>query len=112
MYAEVVKVDGKGRITIPSYVRLLLNVDEGSKVLMSVDEVRGTITLRVFQKGWVRCFDTLNRDELAELILKATVISFKCTSNAPNGESYECDMVIDSGSSHRDILKRINCFNE
>ncbi|MCC6055071.1 MAG: AbrB/MazE/SpoVT family DNA-binding domain-containing protein, partial [Desulfurococcaceae archaeon] len=38
MYSDVVKIDSKGRITIPSAIRLLLNMEEGDKMVLLFDE--------------------------------------------------------------------------
>jgi len=113
LIAEVVKVDAKGRITIPAYVRLLLNVDEGSKVLMHVDEERGVITLRSFQEKWVRCRGTLDRNELAALISRFKIVSLRCVNEAPGADDiYRCDLILESPSDIIEQSKNIYCFKD
>jgi len=47
---EIVRVDQKGRITIPAYARILLGLDPGDRVLMHVDPDRLTISLTLIPK--------------------------------------------------------------
>ncbi|NPA97318.1 MAG: AbrB/MazE/SpoVT family DNA-binding domain-containing protein [Crenarchaeota archaeon] len=51
MYVEVLKVDGKGRITIPSYMRIALGIEPNSKVILALDEDRKVIEVRVCEPG-------------------------------------------------------------
>lgn len=112
MFAEVIKVDAKGRITIPAYVRILLDVNEGSKVLMSVDEEKGTIILRAFSEKWIRCTGTMSKDELIDIIGKSKIVNIKCISDTTNIDVYRCDIIVESRGDIGKAFKGLQCFNE
>mgnify|MGYP001772961550 CR=1 FL=1 len=112
MRSEVVKVDAKGRITIPSYVRLLLNVDEGSRVIMDIDELRGIIVLRTIDSEWMRCRGTMTKSEVAELMAGTTVVySISCSSRDENVGLYECDIIVGSGKGIEKVVSKMKCFS-
>ena len=48
---EVTKVDAKGRITIPSYMRLAMGLEGGGRVFVVYDEERGVIEIRLVKPG-------------------------------------------------------------
>jgi AbrB family looped-hinge helix DNA binding protein len=112
LITEVVKVDAKGRITIPAYIRLLLNIDDNGKILLKVDEDRGVITLRVFQENWIKCHGKLNKQELAKILNEVKVIALKCLSSENKFNEYRCDLVIDGKSSSEELLGNLNCFGD
>ena len=51
MYVEILKVDGKGRITIPSYMRIALGIEPNSRVILALDEERKVIEVRICEPG-------------------------------------------------------------
>lgn len=115
MYTEIVKVDAKGRITIPAYVRLLLNVDEGSRIVLNVDEDRGVLMLKVFRENWVKCEGVVNKSELVKILNNLKVISVKCFNLENEVNEYRCDMVLELEkikNKHLDgIPEGLNCYN-
>lgn len=112
MYTEVVKIDAKGRITIPSYIRLLLNVDEGGKILMHVDEIRGMIMIRTFREEWARCKGILAKNDVVELMSRANIISINCVNEFSNREQFRCEIIAEGDSIPRDIAENIMCFSK
>lgn len=112
VFTEIIRVDAKGRITIPAYVRLLLDVDEGSKVLMSVDEEKGSIIIRTFHEKWVRCTGTIGKEELIGIIRESNVISIKCVSDIANAGIYRCDLIVESMEGMNKGLKGLQCLDE
>jgi AbrB family looped-hinge helix DNA binding protein len=110
--SEVVKVDAKGRITIPAYVRLLLNIDNGGRVLMNVDEDKGVIMLKVFQENWTRCWGVLTKRELVKLFNEAKVIASRCFVLEGKHDEYRCDMVIEGKEVLGEVLGKLNCFSD
>uniref|UniRef100_A0A7C4NM58 AbrB/MazE/SpoVT family DNA-binding domain-containing protein n=1 Tax=Ignisphaera aggregans TaxID=334771 RepID=A0A7C4NM58_9CREN len=112
VFTEVIKVDAKGRITIPAYVRLLFDVDEGSKILMSVDEEKGAIILRTFHEKWVRCTGTMGKEELIDIISKSNVISIKCVSDIANIGIYRCDLIAEIVEGMNEVHRGLQCLDE
>ncbi|MEM1644368.1 MAG: AbrB/MazE/SpoVT family DNA-binding domain-containing protein [Ignisphaera sp.] len=110
VFTEVIKVDAKGRITIPAYVRLLLDVNEGSKVLMSVDEEKGAIILRAFHEKWIKCTGTMSKDELIDIISKLRIVNIKCVSDISDIDVYRCDIIVESSRNIDRIFKGLQCF--
>lgn len=112
MRTEVLKIDSKGRITIPSYVRLLLDVEEGGKILMQIDEVRGLIVLRAFHKNWSRCRGLIARHALFELLSRARVVSVSCIADLTNSDLYRCDIIVEGKEGMETALKDMRCVND
>lgn len=111
MYTEIVKIDAKGRITIPSHIRLLLNFDEGRRIFMNVDEAKGIIILRAFNKKWFQCDGVLMKDQLIEIMAKAKIISIKCVNEIDNDNMYKCNIVLEYDKSLDKTLANIHCFD-
>lgn len=112
MITEIVKVDAKGRITIPAYIRLLLNVDEGGKVLMSIDEEKGIIVLRAFQDQWMRCTGILSRNDLLTLMTNTKIVSIKCASDIDNIDMYKCDIVVAGDVRTHKLFEKLSCYRD
>lgn len=110
MITEVVKVDAKGRITIPAYVRLLLNVDEGSKIVLNVDEDKGVMVMRTFREDWVRCEGVISKQELVKILNEVKVIVIKCFDSGL--DEYRCDIVLEVKDSLKKVLGNLRCFND
>lgn len=109
MYTEIVRIDAKGRITIPSYIRLLLDLNEGSEILMDIDEDKGMIVLRAFRKEWIKCSGVLRKDDLIEIVMKTRVINIKCISNLDDGDVYKCNIVLESNGIPSNLIKNMHC---
>ena len=97
MYTEIVKVDAKGRVTIPSSVRLLLGIEEGDQLLLIVDEEHHTIKLQTFKNGSiVICKMMINAKSINEIFssLANKIISFSCLCIDRACEAYRCRLVV------------------
>jgi AbrB family looped-hinge helix DNA binding protein len=105
MYTEIVKVDAKGRITIPSSVRLLLGIEEGDQLLLIVDEEHHAIKLQTFKNdSVVICKMIINAKSINEIFssLANKIINFSCLCIDDVCETYRCKLVVSS-----DVVEKI-----
>jgi AbrB family looped-hinge helix DNA binding protein len=105
MYTEIVKVDAKGRVTIPSSVRLLLGIEEGDQLLLIVDEEHHTIKLQVFKNNnIVTCKIIANTKSINRILSSfiSKIINFSCLCIDKTCEAYRCKLVVPS-----DIVEKI-----
>ncbi len=96
MYVEVVKVDPKGRVTIPSYMRIVLGIESGSRVVLALDEERKVIEIRLVEPGPLfHCTnDSVKIDEI-EYILKEygkNIVHVTCISR--DNEHHTCRVLV------------------
>ncbi|MEM1541321.1 MAG: hypothetical protein QW101_02180 [Ignisphaera sp.] len=114
MYIEVVKIDGKGRITIPSYARLILDISEGSNVIMNVDEDRKVIEIRMLRDKVIECLGIITRDDMVRLISGVDLISVKCVcEDIQNCSLYRCNILLKNPDNVEQTMlsstKSVNC---
>ncbi|MCI4435976.1 MAG: AbrB/MazE/SpoVT family DNA-binding domain-containing protein [Ignisphaera sp.] len=105
MYTEIVKVDAKGRVTIPSSVRLLLDIEEGDQLLLIVDEEHHAIKLQAFKNdSIVICKMMINAKSINEIFssLANKIINFSCLCIDEACEAYRCKLVVPS-----DVVEKI-----
>ncbi|MEM4942854.1 MAG: AbrB/MazE/SpoVT family DNA-binding domain-containing protein, partial [Ignisphaera sp.] len=107
---EVVKIDGKGRITIPSYARLILDISEGSSVVMNVDEDRKVIEIRTLRDKAIDCLGIITKDDLIRLINKTDIISIKCICvDVQNCSLYRCSILMKNSNN---VIQAIDNFTK
>jgi len=90
---QTVKIDQKGRITLPSAVRILAGLDEGSEVLLVYDEGRVIIELVPVEDEIVECDVVGGAGELLVLLSKFRIVSLSCISTASKGVMH-CDVKV------------------
>ncbi len=67
LLSEVVKLDSKGRVTIPAAMRLALGLEVGDRVLLVMDPERMSIEIR-FLKDVESCSIEIEKDRFVELV--------------------------------------------
>ncbi len=116
--SEIVKVDSKGRVTIPLVVREALNIVEGMNLILIADPERREIVLTPLPSSEGRLYElriefkdipgalAKTSEKLAELGVDQ--ITTQCTT-VKRGEYAECIIIVDLSNSKVDIneLKNI-----
>ncbi|BEP17553.1 hypothetical protein PYJP_09050 [Pyrofollis japonicus] len=109
---EIVKVDSKGRVTIPLVVREALNIVEGMNLILIADADRREIILTPLPSTEAKLYELRIEikdvpgalakvaSRLAEL--GADIVISQCTS-IKRGEFAECVIVVDVSKSSKDI---------
>lgn len=115
---EIVKVDGKGRITIPLIIRDTLDIREGMSVLLIADTDKKELIVSPISGVARLCEIEVEIEdrpgalaEIANLLAKHGIdmVITRCTS-IKRGENAECLIVVDisrSGVSSEDELRRV-----
>ncbi|KSW12343.1 AbrB family transcriptional regulator [Pyrodictium occultum] len=110
--AEIVKVDSKGRVTIPLVVRVALNIVEGMNLILIADPDKREIVLTPLPSAESRLYElriefkdvpgALARasEKLAELGVDQ--VTTQCTT-VKRGEYAECIIIIDLSHSDKNI---------
>lgn len=109
MYTEVVKIDIKGRITIPSYARILLDINEGSNVIMNIDEDRRIIEIKPIIGKLTKCMiNSVNKNEFIRLFNEIDgIVSVKCVYENNNHDIYRCEILISNFNDDKNIKNNI-----
>ncbi len=111
MIMETVKVDSKGRITIPASIRLLLDINDGDTILLSVDEDSYRIELKIFKNNTLYlCKGQLDRQILLEMLKKLKIVSLKCRCIDDECQQYKCETYIDMIQKDNLNISGMNCF--
>lgn len=111
MITEIVKIDSKGRITIPASIRLLLDINDGDIVLLSTDEDSYRIELKIFKNNTLYlCRGQFDRQLLLEVLKKLRVISLRCKCIDNDCQQYKCETYIDAVQKDNLDISNINCF--
>jgi len=104
--SEIVKVDSKGRVTIPLVVREALNIIEGMNLILIADPEKREIVLTPLPSGESKLYElriefkdvpgalARTSEKLAELGVDQ--ITTQCTT-VKRGEYAECILIIDLG---------------
>jgi len=110
--AEIVKVDSKGRVTIPLVVREALNIIEGMNLILIADPDKREIVLTPLPSAEGKLFEmriefkdvtgalAKASEKLAEL--NVDQVTTQCTT-VKRGEYAECIIIIDLSRSGIDI---------
>lgn len=104
MIGELVKVDLKGRITIPATIRLLANINEGDSLLLTYDELSHKIVIHVMGEGeFMFCSGSLGSELLVSVIKSGGASWFTCKRA---GETFNCKLIMrrELGESFRKVL--------
>jgi AbrB family looped-hinge helix DNA binding protein len=116
--SEIVKVDSKGRVTIPLVVREALNIVEGMNLIMIADPEKREIVITPLPSSEGRLYElriefkdvpgalAKTSEKLAELGVDQ--ITTQCTT-VKRGEYAECIIIVDLSNAKIDIneLKNI-----
>ncbi|MEZ0394642.1 MAG: ACT domain-containing protein [Desulfurococcaceae archaeon] len=104
---EIVKIDSKGRVTIPLTIRNMLDIREGMYVLLIADREKKEVRMTLIPTT-SKLYRVLTRLEdrpgaMAEVAttlasMRIDVITSKCTV-VRRGELGECEMIIDTSKS-------------
>jgi len=92
---DYVKVDSKGRITLPAHMRLALGIEEGYVLRLVADLERGTILIPLYQ-DWrnirVDKFTASSIDEICQALTKFgdAILKIDCKRILDN---FECTIV-------------------
>lgn len=116
---EIVKVDSKGRVTIPLVVREALNIIEGMNLILIADADRREIILTPLPSEAEKLYELRIEfkdvpgalakisSKIAEL--KGDIVVSQCTS-VKRGENAECIMIVDlskSDKTHEDVKNEL-----
>ncbi|MEM2221151.1 MAG: AbrB/MazE/SpoVT family DNA-binding domain-containing protein [Ignisphaera sp.] len=106
MFSEVVKVDSKGRITIPATLRLLLNISDGEKLILVFDEDSNKIELHLSKPNrTLFCSGVISRDTLLRLLKEYNmdIISCRCRDN--HCDFYHCKIFVELSKDKDEFMK-------
>jgi len=118
--SEIVKVDSKGRVTIPLVVREALNIVEGMNLILIADPEKREIIITPLPSSEGRLYElriefkdipgALARasEKLAEL--KVDQITTQCTT-VKRGEYAECIIIVDLAPSGIDVERLKNILS-
>lgn len=94
MYEEIVKVDSKGRITIPATLRLVLGIEEGSKLLLVADPDSMKIEIKVVPQNVVIEKRVINENELVEFLSKHITMLYALSCHRISEHAFQCRLAI------------------
>ncbi|MCX8168474.1 MAG: AbrB/MazE/SpoVT family DNA-binding domain-containing protein [Ignisphaera sp.] len=107
VFSDVVKVDSKGRITIPAALRLLLNISDGEKLVLIFDEDNNKIEIRLPRQGdGLVCNDIVSKDVLLELLKRFDVSIVSCRCKDDHCALYHCKIFIELNGKRSEFAKR------
>jgi AbrB family looped-hinge helix DNA binding protein len=106
MFSEIVKLDSKGRVTIPATLRLLLDIKEGEKLVLIFNEDGNKIEIYLPKiNNTLLCDDEISKDILLELLRKFKVNAFKCRCIDNHCDVYRCKIFIELDEHDESIKK-------
>jgi AbrB family looped-hinge helix DNA binding protein len=121
---EIVKVDSKGRVTIPLVVREALNIIEGMNLILIADAERREIILTPLPGGAEKLYEfriefkdipgALAKISSKLAQLKADLIVTQCTT-VKRGENAECIIIADLSKAEKspeDIKNEVASIDE
>lgn len=113
MYADVVRVDSKGRITIPSTLRLLLNIEEGDQLVLLFDE--NTQKIEILGPGAnnpVVCVTADSLENVLDIIsnIGNDLIGVTCRRVGEEHGEYKCKIVINKKALESGKAKGLKCL--
>ena len=114
MYSDIVKVDSKGRITIPSAIRLLFGVEEGDKLILLIDEEEQKIELRnIKTSNLVICRMVDNLGNVIESLSKISgnVIAFNCRCYDASCSKFKCRFIVEEKILRGLSNSNLQCFS-
>jgi len=119
--SEIVKVDSKGRVTIPLVVREALNIVEGMNLILIADPEKREITITPLPSAEGRLYElriefkdipgalAKTSEKLAELGVDQ--ITTQCTT-VKRGEYAECIIIVDLARAGIDVDELKNILSE
>ncbi|MDK6027965.1 AbrB/MazE/SpoVT family DNA-binding domain-containing protein [Ignisphaera sp. 4213-co] len=113
MYADIVKVDVKGRITIPSALRLLLNIEEGDKLIILFDEDLQKIEIvSAKSSDLTLCTITSSLNKVLELLtaIGNNLIAMNCRCIDASCNRYRCKLIISKNWFKMEKPKDLQCL--
>ncbi|MEL9940080.1 MAG: AbrB/MazE/SpoVT family DNA-binding domain-containing protein [Ignisphaera sp.] len=113
MYADVVRVDSKGRITIPSTLRLLLNIEEGDQLVLLFDE--STQKIEILGPGTdnpVVCITANPLENVLDIIsnIGNDLIAVTCRRIDEERGEYKCKIVLNKKALELGKAKGLKCL--
>ncbi|MEM0026835.1 MAG: AbrB/MazE/SpoVT family DNA-binding domain-containing protein [Ignisphaera sp.] len=113
MHADVVKVDSKGRITIPSTLRLLLDIEEGDKLILLFDE--DTQKIEILGPGSnnpVICIAVNPLKNMLDIIsdIGNDLIAITCRRIDEEHGEYKCKIVLNKKALELGKTKGLKCL--
>jgi len=91
---EIVKVDQKGRITIPAYARILLGLDPGDRVMLHVDPDRLTINMTLLPRDSpiYKCVAEVSERDLVNIVsnLITSILALNCIRPSTQSRDLKC----------------------
>lgn len=100
MYEEIVKVDSKGRITIPATLRLVLGIEEGSKLLLVADPDNMKIEIKVVPQNIVFEKRVINENELINFLSKHIAMLYALSCYRISEHAFQCRIAVSEYHSH------------
>ncbi len=94
VYEEVVKLDSKGRVTIPASLRLLLGLEEGSRLLLIADPDNLRIEIRIIPQDVTIERIVVKENELAEIVSKYANTMYSMSCYRRSDDTFQCRVVI------------------
>jgi AbrB family looped-hinge helix DNA binding protein len=114
MYSDVVKIDSKGRITIPSAIRLLLNMEEGDKMVLLFDEDELKIELLSTKATNVIVCKLLDDfKNVVEMLKKLSngVIAFSCRCYDTSCNKFRCKFILEEKALKSSNNMSLQCLS-
>lgn len=94
------KVDSKGRITIPATLRLVLGIEEGSRLLLVADPDKMKIEIRIVPQNIVVEKRVINENELIDFLSKHITMLYALSCYRVSQHAFQCRLAISEYSSH------------
>ncbi len=111
MITEIVKVDSKGRVTIPASIRLLLDINDGDVILLSADEDSYRIELKILKNSILYlCKGQFDKQLLSEMLKKFKIAFLKCKC-IDECLQYRCEIYIDASQKDNLGIDGMNCLH-
>lgn len=105
MYEEIVKLDSKGRVTIPASLRLLLGLEEGSRLLLIADPDNLRIEIRVVPQDVTIEKIVVKENELAEIVSRYANTMYALSCYRRSDDTFQCRVVI--SITRQNIIKEV-----
>lgn len=106
MFSEIVRVDGKGRITLPATLRLLLDINEGERLILVFNEDGNKIEIYLPKMGKVLvCVGEMEKGVLTDLLRDFNINTFSCRCKDDLCSLYWCKILVELNTDVNEFMR-------